>query len=104
MRRVLGWTVFFLLAGTQARADSTWTDLWQTPDQQGQNLMSAGKPAEAAARFKDERHRAYAESEAGQYANAAKRLEPYKDADSQYNRGNALAREGDLRGALSAYG
>jgi Ca-activated chloride channel homolog len=90
-------------AGTHGWASATWADLWQTPDQQAQRLMSAGKAAEAARRFKDERQRAYAELEAGQYANAAKHLAPFKDADSQYNRGNALARSGDLKSALSAY-
>ena len=90
-------------AGTHGWAGTTWTDLWQTPDQQAQRLMSAGNAAEAATRFKDERQRAYAELEAGQYANAAKHLAPFKDADSQYNRGNALARSGDLKSALSAY-
>jgi Ca-activated chloride channel homolog len=90
-------------AWADTQAGTTWTDLWQTPDQQAQHLMSAGKPAEAATRFKDERQRAYAELEAGQYANAAKHLAPFKDADSQYNRGNALARSGNLEDALSAY-
>jgi Ca-activated chloride channel homolog len=44
-----------------------------------------------------------AELQSGQYAAAAKRLEPFADAGSQYNRGNALANSGDLQGALNAY-
>lgn len=80
-----------------------WSDLWRTPDQQGQALLDAGKPAGAARRFHDPRRRAYADLEAGRYPEAAKLLEPFADAESEYNRGNALARMGQLQAALSAY-
>ncbi|HVS77853.1 MAG TPA: tetratricopeptide repeat protein, partial [Steroidobacteraceae bacterium] len=92
-------------AGT-ARAGSAsavWSDLWHTPDQQGQALLDAGEPAQAAARFHDPRRRAYAELEAGRYRQAAQLLGPFTDADSEYNRGNALAGSGQLQAALSAY-
>ena len=82
---------------------STWSDLWSTREQQGQKQMEASHPAEAAQLFSDPRRRAYAESQAGQYAKAADLLAPIKDADSQFNRGNALARGGKLQDALKAY-
>ena len=82
---------------------STWSDLWSTREQQGQKQMQASHPAEAAQLFSDPRRRAYAESQAGQYAKAADLLAPIKDADSQFNRGNALARGGKLQDALKAY-
>jgi Ca-activated chloride channel family protein len=40
---------------------------------------------------------------AGQYEKAAQQLAPFKDVDSEYNRGNALAHAGKLRDALAAY-
>jgi Ca-activated chloride channel family protein len=90
-----------LLAGS-AQA-SYWSDLWYRRDQQGQDALEAGDSKRAAETFEDPRRQAYAQLQSGQYAAAAKRLEPFTDADSQYNRGNALAKSGDLQGALSAY-
>jgi Ca-activated chloride channel family protein len=93
-------------AGATALADtalSAWSNLWRTPDQQGQALLDAGKPAEAAERFRDPRRRAYADLRAGRYGEAAKLLEPFTDAQSEYNRGNALAKAGELQAALAAY-
>ena len=80
-----------------------WTDAWHTPDQQGQALLDAGEPARAADRFHDPRRRAYADLEAAQYQDAAKLLAPFTDPESEYNRGNALAKSGQLPAALAAY-
>lgn len=88
------------LAGS---ASSVWSDLWRTPDQQGQALLDAGEPAQAAARFHDPRRRAYADLGAGRDAAAAKLLAPFTDTESEYNRGNALAKSGQLQEALAAY-
>ncbi len=90
------------LASAAARAD-TWSDLWATHEQQAQKLLDSKRPAEAAPLFADPRRRAYAELQAGQYAKAAEHLAPFKDAESQYNRGNALAHTGKLQDALAAY-
>ena len=84
-------------------ASAVWSDLWRTPDQQGQALLDAGRAAEAADRFQDPRRRAYADLEAGRDRDAAKLLAPFTDADSEYNRGNALAKAGQLQAALAAY-
>jgi len=92
-----------VLLGAGAAHAGSWRDLWWTHDQQGQKLLAANQPAAAAKVFDDSRRRAYAQLEAGHYAEAAKDLEPYKDADSQYNRGNALAHTGRLKEALAAY-
>ncbi len=80
-----------------------WSNLWRTPDQQGEALLEAGHPARAAARFSDPRLKAYADLEADRYAQAAKLLARFKDVTSEYNRGNALAHSGHLRAALAAY-
>ncbi|HEU5443333.1 MAG TPA: hypothetical protein VFU61_05875 [Steroidobacteraceae bacterium] len=91
------------IAGTASSAYAAWSDLWRTPDQQGEELLDAGQPAQAAGRFHDPRRRAYADLRAGRYAQAAKLLAPFTDAQSEYNRGNALARSGQLQAALAAY-
>jgi Ca-activated chloride channel family protein len=80
-----------------------WSGLWRTPDQQGQALLDAGNPAAAADRFRDPRRRAFADLQAGRNGDAAKLLGPFTDAQSEYNRGNALARSGQLQPALAAY-
>jgi Ca-activated chloride channel homolog len=90
------------MAGATARA-GTWSDLWATREQQAQQLLDSKRPAEAASLFRDPRRQAYAELQAGQYDKAAEHLKPFKDADSQYNRGNALAHAGQLQDALAAY-
>lgn len=94
-----------LASGTACavNAPAAWSDLWRTPDQQGQALLDAGQPAQAAERFHDPRRRAYAEFEAGHYEDAAKLLAPFTDAQSEYNRGNALAETGQLQAALATY-
>lgn len=90
------------MAGATARA-GTWSDLWATREQQAQQLLDSKRPAEAASLFGDPRRQAYAELQAGQYDKAAEHLKPFKDADSQFNRGNALAHAGQLQDALAAY-
>lgn len=94
-------TLSTLAQATDAR--TAWSDLWRTPDQQGQALLEAGDPAAAARRFEDPRRRAYADLEAGSYREAAKLLAPFDDPESEYNRGNALARSGQLQAALAVY-
>lgn len=102
MRLGLALLPLCLLAAAHAQAGE-WANLWRTPAQQGQHLLDTGRADEAARTFKDPRRRAYAELEAGHYADAAKLLAPYKDPNSEYNRGNALARAGKLEAALAAY-
>jgi Ca-activated chloride channel homolog len=94
-----------LLSGSAlaANASGVWSSLWSTQDQQGQALLDAGQPAQAAQRFRDPRRRAYADLQSGGYSGAAKLLAPFTDAQSEYNRGNALAKSGQLQAALAAY-
>jgi Ca-activated chloride channel family protein len=94
--------VFGILLTGSAQA-SSWSDLWYRRDQQGQQALQAGDTKRAAELFADPRRQAYAELQSQQYGAAAKRLEPFADAASQYNRGNALARSGELQAALNAY-
>ncbi|WP_297837815.1 VWA domain-containing protein [Pseudomonas sp.] len=78
-------------------------DLWLRPDQQGQQLLDESRPAEAARRFEDSQWQGVALYEAGDYASAALRFAEGNTAADHYNRGNALAKSGDLEAALDAY-
>ena len=78
-------------------------DLWLRPDQQGQRLLEDNRPAEAARHFLDPQWRGMALYQAGDYAAAAKAFAQGNNAAAHYNRGNALARGGELEAALDAY-
>ena len=66
-------------------------------------LLQAGQARAAAERFADPRWRAAAYYRAGLFGQAAALLATEPDADSHYNRGNALAKQGQLTEALAAY-
>lgn len=78
-------------------------DLWWRADQQGQRLLEAQRPAEAAARFADPQWQGLALYQAGDYPAAAERFARGDNAIAHYNRGNALARSNELEAALDAY-
>lgn len=81
----------------------TFEDLWLRRDQQGQQLLEAQRPAEAARRFVDPQRQGQALYEAGDYQSAAERFALDDSAVGHYNRGNALARSDQLEAALDAY-
>ncbi|AMB87556.1 hypothetical protein AWM79_20565 [Pseudomonas agarici] len=78
-------------------------DLWLRPDQQGLKLLEQQRPLEAAKHFEDPQWQGLALYEAGDYVAAARRFAEGNDANAHYNRGNALARSGELEAALDAY-
>ncbi|MFT3931458.1 MAG: VWA domain-containing protein [Spongiibacteraceae bacterium] len=80
-----------------------WRDLWQRPDQQAQQDFNAGNSKVAAEKFNDPQWRAAAQYRSGDYSAAAQSLQNIDTADSHYNRGNALAHDGKLEEAISAY-
>jgi Ca-activated chloride channel family protein len=79
------------------------TDLFLRPDQQGQHLLEQQRPAEAARHFEDVQWQGIALYEAGDFAGAAQRFAQGNTATDHYNRGNALARSGELEAAIDAY-
>jgi Ca-activated chloride channel family protein len=81
----------------------SWRDMWHTRDQQAQALMQQHHPAAAAALFSHPQWKAAALYRAEKYTGAAKVLDGINQSDALYNRGNALARAGDLGGAIAAY-
>jgi Ca-activated chloride channel homolog len=78
-------------------------DLWLRPDQQGQRLLQAQKPAEAAKRFDNPQWQGEALYQAGDFSGAAQRFAQGYEASDHYNRGNALAKSGELEAAIDAY-
>lgn len=92
-----------LLTPPPAANAGDFADWWQIPDQRAMETLRSGAAETAATRFTDARWKAVAHYRAGAYTNAAALLEPFDDADSLYNRGNALARLQRLDEALQAY-
>ena len=92
-----------LLASPQPSYALGWNDLWLRPDQQGQRLLQAEQPKEAASRFRDPQWQGEALYRAGDYAGAAERFAQSDSAIAHYNRGNALAKGNELEAALDAY-
>jgi Ca-activated chloride channel family protein len=102
-RGVLLLAVCVLLPVAPDARAAGWDDLWTRPDQQGAAAMAAGEAARAQTLFEDRRWRAAAAYRAGDYEAAARALEGLEDAESLYNRGNALARAGRFDEALASY-
>ena len=81
----------------------SFTDLWLRPDQQGQRLLEQKKPLQAVEHFEDAQWQGVALYQAGDYAAAAQRFAESNTASAHYNRGNALAKGGQLEAAIDAY-
>jgi Ca-activated chloride channel homolog len=102
-----GWLMLFALACLPALPGnaqaSTWSDLWRRPDQQAAAALQQGDAKRAQQLAHDPAWRGAAAYRAGDYATAGNNLRPLPGTDAQYNLGNALAKQGDYRGALDAY-
>ena len=101
-----GWAfavVFALLPLAQPADASLWDDLWLNRNQQGQRLLEAGEAQAAAERFEDPEWQAVSRYRAGDYAESAARFAEGPDVRNLYNRGNALARQGEFESAIDAY-
>lgn len=79
-----------------------WQHPWQTPDQRGYALFDRD-PEAAAQQFTDPAWLGSAHYRAGNYSAAAQAFAQDDSADGHYNRGNALAKSGDLDAAIDAY-
>ncbi|SNZ07516.1 vWA domain-containing protein [Cohaesibacter gelatinilyticus] len=116
-RRGLVFVLALTLAGTMVQPEtaaasvitasssnqSVWKDLWQTRDQQGETAFKAKNFAGAAASFEKKDWKSAALYRAGDYAKAAQSYASVNGQDQGYNLGNALAKSGNLEGALKAY-
>ena len=93
-------TVFVMPAPARA---VTWDDLWARSEQQAARALERGDPASAAGVARDPLWKGGALYRNGQYEEAANAFAHSDETTAHYNRGNALARAGLLREALSAY-
>jgi Ca-activated chloride channel family protein len=80
-----------------------WQDLWLRADQQAQRALAAGDSARAAELFDDPAWRGTAAFGDENYPAAAEAFGAEDSADAWYNRGNALAAQGELDAAIAAY-
>ncbi|AWL12397.1 putative serine/threonine-protein kinase irlF [Saliniradius amylolyticus] len=91
-----------LFTAPQAQAN-WWDDLWQRPDQQGQQLFNQGDYDSAAKQFSDPLWQGSAHYKNGDYEQALDAFSQSDSAQGWYNRGNALAHMGQLDKAIEAY-
>jgi len=80
-----------------------WQDLWKTPDQQASEAMTAENYEAAKGLFQDSRWRGSAAFKAGDFDQAIADFSQDESSIGDYNHGNALAKSGDLEGAIKAY-
>lgn len=97
------WLLVILVSQPDPASALEWQDLWQTPDQRAQDVLTHGKPEDAAKLFENPEWKATAEYQAGHYAESAEAWQGQDTARSHYNQGNALAKLGRYADALSAY-
>jgi Ca-activated chloride channel family protein len=94
--------IIFAFLSVQVHAFS-WSDLWYTPNQQGQHLMNKGQYLKAKEIFDQIDWAASAAYRAGDYERAAKLFKELNTEQGYYNEGNALAHLGHYEQALEAY-
>ncbi len=80
-----------------------WRDMWLRQDQQAEEILQQGDAQGAAQKFQDPNWRGMALYETGDYQAAAEAFAKSETLDGKYNKGNALARAGDLKQAMAAY-
>lgn len=80
-----------------------WDYLWKTPDQKGQQAFNQQDYTAAAEHFENNRWKAGASYRSGDFQQAVKEYTKSDDADSWYNKGNALANIGQFPEAINAY-
>jgi len=96
--------IFMLPLPQPAYADGIDTQhLWSTPDQKAMQAFNKGDLEQAAENFTNPEWKASALYRKGDYEAAAKTLENADSSNGNYNRGNALARQGKLEDAIKAY-
>jgi Ca-activated chloride channel family protein len=80
-----------------------WEDLWLRKDQQAWTALQQEQPARAATLTRDPEIAGEGWYRAGEYGNADDSWSSIQTADGHYNRGNALALQGNFDGAIAAY-
>lgn len=101
-----GWLMLLplvLIVHAQPAAAFSWSDLWQRADQRARAALDAGDAHKAQALAQDPDLRGAAAYRAGDYSAAAEDFARPDTANAQYNRGNALAKQGQYDKAVAAY-
>ena len=86
----------------QAQAN-WWQDLWQTPNQQGQQAFDQQDYSQASELFEDPLWQGSAAYKDGNYQQAAEAFSQLDTAEGWYNLGNSLAKMQQLDQAIEAY-
>ncbi|MEZ4819335.1 MAG: VWA domain-containing protein [Bdellovibrionota bacterium] len=81
----------------------TWDDLWKTKDQQASQMMQNNQFEQAAKAFQDKRWKQAAHYKAKKYQEAIDSMDVPTSSDDWYNRGNILAKMGQIDPAIQAY-
>lgn len=102
-RGLLAMLLVSVLIGAPRAHAGIWDDLWQRRDQQGYEALEQGDAAQAATLFERDDWRGAALYRDKRYGDAAEAFSQRPEADDHYNRGNALAKAGELQQALKAY-
>ena len=95
--------LIFILPLPQPVQALEWNELWNNKDQLGHDALQQGDNTKAAELFNNPEWKAAAEYKAGNYEQAIEQLSNINTADAHYNRGNALAKAGQLDEAIEAY-
>ncbi|MFT5950974.1 MAG: Ca-activated chloride channel family protein, partial [Francisella sp.] len=82
---------------------SSWSDAWQTKDQQGVSSFEAGDYKASAQAFKNYDWKGTAHYKAKEYDNAYDEFKKDSSATGLYNQGNALTQLGKYDDAIGAY-
>ena len=93
--------LLLLLPGSASA--SGFTDLWLTPDQQGQRLFDSENYLEAAEVFSDPARRAASYFRGGDFESAAALYGVMNSPEAAYNRGNALIMLGRYDEAIASF-
>ena len=80
-----------------------WSDLWLNKNQQAMRALENEQANIAAELFKDDKWKAAAKYRAGDFTDAEELLNNKSDSLSEYNRANAMARQGRYEDAIAAY-
>ncbi len=100
---LLSIALLFILPFPNTSQAFEWNDLWHSKNQQAQKNFNRKNYQQAGEQFDTPEWKAAAQYKAGEYQQAAETLKNEKSAKGLYNRGNALAKAGNLQEAINAY-
>ena len=92
-----------LQSSSESKVKSFWNNLWQTPDQQGQNHFEQQQYQQAANQFDNTQWQGSAHYKAGNYQQALEAFQQSDSGEALYNQGNALAQLQQFDQAIEAY-